>query len=88
MKMQESRSISLLSCMGTVVEKLDAELLAKEAERRGLPINCQNESSERCTAIDTVGLVVDRVHEPWRTGSVAVGLFIDIKAAVPCVGLE
>jgi len=36
MKLKAYRSISLLSCMGKVVENVAAELLPEEAERRGL----------------------------------------------------
>jgi len=39
MNLKAYRSISLLSCMGTVIEKEVAELLAQEAERRGLLSN-------------------------------------------------
>jgi hypothetical protein len=35
-KLKAYRSISLLSCMGKVVEKVAAELLSEEAEKRGL----------------------------------------------------
>ena len=35
-KLNAYSSISLLSCMGTVVEKVAMELLSEEAERRGL----------------------------------------------------
>jgi len=34
-KLKAYRSISLLSCMGKVVEKVAAELLSEEAQRRG-----------------------------------------------------
>jgi hypothetical protein len=35
-KLKSYRTISLLSCMGKVVEKVVAELLSDEAERRAL----------------------------------------------------
>jgi hypothetical protein len=35
-KLKAYRSISLFSCMGKVVEKVAAELVSEETERRGL----------------------------------------------------
>jgi hypothetical protein len=84
-KLKAYRSISLLSCMGKVVEKVVAELLAEEAERRGLLRDSQYGSRKRRSAIHTVGIMVDRAHAAWREGSIAGVLLMDIKAAFPSV---
>jgi hypothetical protein len=85
-KLKAYRSISLLSCMGKVIEKVVAELLAEEAERRGLLSDGQFGSRKRRSPIDTVAIMVDRAHAAWRQGSVAGVLLMDIKAAFPSVG--
>jgi hypothetical protein len=56
------RSISLLSCMGKVVEKVVAELVSEEAERTGLLSDGHFGSRERRSAIDAAGIMVDRAH--------------------------
>ena len=85
-KLKVYRSISLLSCLGKVVEKVVAELLAEEAERRGLLRDGQYGSRKRWSAIDSAAVMVDRAHPAWREGSIADVLLMDIKAAFPSVG--
>jgi len=85
-KLKAYRSISLLSCMGKVIEKVVAELLAEQAERRGLLSNRQFGSRKRGSAIDMAAIMVDRVHAAWREGSLAGVLLMDIKAAFLTVG--
>jgi hypothetical protein len=72
--------------MGKVIEKVVAELLAEEAERRGLLSDGQFGSRKRQLAIDAAAIMVDRAHAAWREGSVAGVLLMDIKAAFPSVG--
>jgi hypothetical protein len=72
--------------MGKVMEKVVAELLAEEAERRGLLSDGQIGSRKRRSAIDAAAIMVDRAHAAWREGSVAGVLLMDIKAAFPSVG--
>jgi len=76
-------SISLLSCMGKVVEKVVAELLSDEAERRGLLSDRQFGSRRGRSAIDAAAIIVDRAHAAWKGGHVAGVLLMDIKAAFP-----
>jgi hypothetical protein len=85
-KLMAFRSISLLSCMGKVIDKVVAELLAKEAERRGLLSDGQCVSRKRQSAINAPAIMVDRAHAAWREGSIAGVLLLDIKAAFPSVG--
>jgi len=79
------RSISLLSCMGKVVEKEVAELLSDEGQRRGLLSNRQFRSRRVRLAIDAAAIMVDRAHAAWRDGHLAGMLPRDIKAAFPSV---
>ena len=79
------RSISLLSCMGKVVEEVVTELLSDEAERRGLLSDGQFGSRRGRSAIDAVAIMVDRAHAAWRDGYIAGVLLMLIKAAFPSV---
>jgi hypothetical protein len=61
-KLKAYRSISLLSSMGKVGEKVAAELLSEEAESRGLLSDGQFGSQRRWSAIDAAAIMVDRAH--------------------------
>jgi len=78
--------MSVPSCLGKVVEKVVAELLAEQAERRGLLSNGQYGSRKRQSAIDKVAIMVDRAHAAWRQGHIAGVLLMATKAAFPSVG--
>jgi len=78
-------SILLLSCMGNVVEKVAAELLSEEAERRGLLRHGQFGSRKGRSAIDAVAIMVDRAHTAWTHGHITAVILMDIKAAFPSV---
>jgi len=84
-KLKAYRSISLLSCMGKVVEKVAAELLSEEAERRGLLSDGQFGSRTGRSAIDAAAIMVDRDHAVWTNGHITGVLLMDIKAAFPSV---
>jgi hypothetical protein len=71
-------SISLLSLMGKVVEKVVAELLSDEATRRGLLSNGQFGTRRGRSAIDAAAIMVDRAYAAWRDGHIAGVLFMDI----------
>jgi hypothetical protein len=71
--------------MGKVVEKVIAELLSKEAERRGLLSDGQFGSRKRRSAIDAAAVIVDRAHAAWGEGNITGVLRMDIKAAFPSV---
>ena len=58
-------SISLLSCMGQVVEKVVAELLSGEADRRGLMSDGEFGSRRGRSAIDAAAIMIDRAHAAW-----------------------
>ena len=80
------RFISLLSCMGNVVEKVVAELLAEEAERRGLLSNSKYGSTKRRSAIDPAAIVVERAHAAGREDHITGIHLMDIKTAFPSIG--
>jgi len=71
--------------MGKVVEKVVAELLSVEAERRGLMSDGRFGSRSGWSAIDAVAIMVDRAHAAWRDSHIAGVLLMDIKAAFPSV---
>ena len=79
------RSISLLSCIGKVVEKVAAELLSEEAERRGQLSDGQFGSRNGRSAIDAAATMVDRTQAAWTNGNITGVLLMDIKAAFPSV---
>ena len=78
--------ISLLCRTGKVVEKVVAELLAEEMERRGLLSDSQYGSRKTPLAIDMVAIMRNRAHPAWREGHIARILLMDIKAAFLRVG--
>jgi hypothetical protein len=84
-KLKAYRSISLLSCMGKVVEKVVAELLSEEAERRGLHTDGQFGSRKGRSAVDAAAIMVDIAHATWTNGHITGVLLMDIKAAFPSV---
>jgi len=84
-KRKAHRSISLLSCMGKGIEKVVAELLSEEAERRGLLSDKPFRSQKGRSAIDAVAIIVDRAHAAWTNGHIAGMLLMDIMAAFPSV---
>jgi len=61
------RSISLLSCMGKVVETVVPELLSEKAERRGLLSDGQFGSRKGRSAINAGAIMVDRAHTAGKT---------------------
>jgi len=85
MQLKAYRSISLLSCMGKVVEKAVAELLSEETERRGLLSDGQFGSRKGRAAIDSAAIMADRAHAAWKNGHITGVLLRDIKAAFPSV---
>jgi len=84
-KLKSYRTISVVSCIGKVVEKVVAELLSDEAERRPLlcygQFGCRNKRS----AIDAVAIMVDSAHAAWEEDNIKGVLLMDITAAFPSV---
>ena len=78
-------SISLHRCMANVVEKVSAEQLSEEAERWGLPSNCQFGSRKGRSLIDAVAILVDRAHAAGTHGHITGELLMHIMATFPIV---
>jgi len=86
MQLRVYHSVSLLRCMGKVVEKLVTELLAEETERRGQLTDGQYGSRNSRSAVDSSAIMVDRVHAACSEGHIAGVLLTDINASFPRVG--
>jgi len=71
--------------MGKVVEKVAAELLSEEAERRRLQSDGHFGSRKVRAAIDAAAIMVNRAHAAWTNGHITGVLHMDIKAAFPSV---
>jgi len=82
-KVKAYGAISLLSCMGKVVENVVAELSSEEAERSGPLSDGQFGSRKGQSAIDAVATIVDRAHAAWTHSHITGVLLMDIKAAFP-----
>jgi len=70
--------ISLLTCVGKLVEKVVTELWSEEAERRGLLSDGQFGSIKGPPAIEVAAIMVDRAHAAWTHGHISSVLFMDI----------
>jgi hypothetical protein len=68
-----------------VFEKVVAELLSDDAERRRLLSNGPFGSRSGRAARDPAAIMVDRAHAAWRDSHVAGVLLVDIKEAFPSV---
>jgi len=79
------RVITLLNCLGKVVEKVVANAIAEECERRRLLHDGQFGCRKRRSAIDAVGRLMKRVEEAWGRGNTAAVLLMDVKGAFPHV---
>jgi len=79
------RVITLLNCQGKVVEKVAANAIADECERRRLLHDGQSGCRKRRSAIDAVGRLMKGVEEAWGRGNTAAVLLMDVKGAFPHV---
>jgi len=79
------RVITLLNCLGKVVEKVAANAIADECERRQLLHDGQFRCRKRRSAIVAVGRLMKRVEEVWGRGNTAAVLLMDVKGAFPHV---
>ncbi len=75
------RVISLLNCLGKVVEKLVAEQLAFYCETFSKLHPGQMGARKERSAIDTVSVLVHTVQESWEEKKLVGALFIDVKEA-------
>ncbi|QKX53974.1 uncharacterized protein TRUGW13939_01054 [Talaromyces rugulosus] len=75
------RVISLLSCLGKVVEKLAAGLIADWCEAQGALHPGQMGCRRGRGAIDAVACLVQTVHEGWTQKLLTGTIFIDVMGA-------
>ena len=79
------RCISLLNCLGKMVEKVAADLISEHCEAtQGFhpgQYGCQTGRS----AVDAVGVAIAQVQEAWKRGVIAGALLMDVAAAFPSV---
>jgi len=79
------RSISLLSCMGKIVEEVVTELVLEENNRRGQPSDGQFGCRNGWTAIDAAIIMVERTDAASKYRHIRGVLLTDIDAARPSV---
>ncbi len=65
------RVISLLNCLGKVVEKLVARQLSEFCEAKGKLHEGQMGGRKQRSAIDAAALMIHKVHEMWENQHVA-----------------
>lgn len=75
------RVISLLNCMGKIVEKVAAEAISEFCEATGALYRGQMGSRKNRCAIDAVACLIQEVHKGWSLRQLAAALFIDVKGA-------
>jgi hypothetical protein len=80
-KLMSYRTISLLNCMGKVIENVVAELLSNEAERRALLSDGQFGSRKTWSVIDAAAIMVDRAQDACKEDNITSVLMMHIKAA-------
>ena len=75
------RVISLLNCLGKVVEKVVAGSLSQYCETYSkLHMGQMGARKQRC-AIDALASLIHRVQESWAEKKLAAALFMDVKGA-------
>jgi hypothetical protein len=79
------RVITLLNCMGKVVEKVAANTIGEECKRKRLLHDRQFGFRKRRSAVDAVGRLMKTVEEVWERGNTAAVLLMDVKGAFPHV---
>ncbi|ODM14621.1 hypothetical protein SI65_09966 [Aspergillus cristatus] len=75
------RVISLLNCLGKVVEKIVATQIAELCEQKQTLHNGQMGARRHRSAPDAVGCLIEEVHQSWAAKQLAATLFMDIKGA-------
>jgi ribonuclease HI len=75
------RVISLLNCIGKVIEKIAAEAISTYCETTGKLHRGQMGSRKQRNAIDAVACLIQSTHEAWRQKQLMGALFMDVKGA-------
>ena len=75
------RVISLLNCMGKVIEKVVAEQLSQYCESYSKLHPGQMGGRKERSAIDAVAILVHTVQKGWEEKKLVAALFMDVKGA-------
>ena len=73
--------ISLLNCLGKVIEKLAADAIARHCEENRTLHQGQMGSRRHRSAIDAVACLIHDVHQGWKEKLLSGALFIDVRGA-------
>ena len=79
------RVISLLNCLGKMVEKVAATLISNHCEREGAFHPGQYGCRAQRSSTDAVGLAIARTQEAWTRKKMVGALLIDVASAFPSV---
>ena len=77
--------ISLLNCLGKMVEKLAADLICVHCEALDKFHPGQYGGRPQRSAVDAVEVVIAQVQEAWKRGNIVKALLTDVAAAFPNV---
>ncbi|KAI9041051.1 uncharacterized protein KD926_007468 [Aspergillus affinis] len=75
------RVISLLNCLGKVIDKIAADAIASHCETTGALHPGQMGSRKQRNAIDAVACLIQTTHEAWKLKQLVGALFLDVKGA-------
>lgn len=75
------RVISLLNCLGKVIEKLVADQLSQFCENFGKLYKGQIGARKRRSAIDAAAILIQQVDSSWEKKKIAGVLLMDVKGA-------
>ncbi|XP_076396340.1 uncharacterized protein LOC143265863 [Megachile rotundata] len=75
------RPISLLNCMGKVLEKMINERIRIWAEEEDKIDTNQNGFRKGRSTMDNIGILTNRIKESWGKGRKVVAAFVDVKSA-------
>ena len=79
------RVISLLNCLGKMVEKVAAILISNHCEREGAFHPGQYGCRAQRSSTDAVGLAIARTQEAWSRKKIVGALLMDVASAFPSV---
>ncbi|KAJ5453717.1 uncharacterized protein N7458_004673 [Penicillium daleae] len=75
------RVISLLNCLGKVVEKIAAEAIADHCEATGSLHPGQMGGRKQHSAVDAVACLIQSTHDAWKQKQLMAALFMDVAGA-------
>ena len=75
------RVISLLNCLGKVVEKIAADAIAHHCESTGVFHPGQMGGRKQRSATDAVACMIQSTHDAWKHQQLMGALFLDVNGA-------